>query len=370
MKSLLSLVVAQIAASVFIPNGARAETQVVAKRLIEEVYFTPHSVGLNITTYNWFNASNGCYQTVTADSRILFAIGYLVKRSDITVQNVHEGSNTGCRAKVPIEQVFMQNEPDWFKTGTTLSLVSMSRGLDSILGKIAYEGPVVASAISASGRSRVEYPFKAKLTQCQRQSGEMVKASELNQEIGTKGDLQQALASIRDLELNRLVRCEFHVDVGSILGDLEKREQIQHPDFKFSIIQNDDRVLVQQSVVTSWDRLYEKRNTEAESRALVATQALLRFISEDYGDLLYKINDLKKPEAEKEEIIRGFFDRNHEKIRAALSEIDSNYSEVSLMNKIAILTSFDQMYASIRQIESRVSKSNVTLDRVVRRPVR
>jgi hypothetical protein len=99
-------------------------------------------------------------------------------------------------------------------------------------------------------------------------------------------------------------------------------------------------------------------------------QALLRFISEDYGDLLYKINDLKKPDAEKEEVIRAFFDRNQDKIRALLSDIDVNYSEVSLMNKISILTSFDQMYASIRLIESRVSKSNVSSYRVVRRPLR
>lgn len=365
MQSFLILVAAPFA---FVATVS-AQTQSVTKRIIEETYWTGHAIGIRADFTNWDGASDGCYIRGTASIGIDLGIGIASSFFDATYSN---RAAKNCALSNPNELVekFAQLQPEWAQTSTSFNLVAMSPELDSIFGKVVYEGPAISKYVSAAGRSKVEYPFTARLTQCQNASGKMIEARGLKQGISVGADLRQTLAQLRDLSLDRLVRCDFQVTVGTILGDLEKKDAIRHFTFRVSTIERDERIFFQTTPVSAYTRLNGKRDLQAETKAMAAAGDLMRFITDNYGDVLYRINDLKKSEAEKSEIIRAYFEKNESLVRDWLSIIDQNYAEVSLMNKISMLTSFDQMYASIREIESRVSKSNVTLDRIIRHPVR
>jgi hypothetical protein len=113
-------------------------------------------------------------------------------------------------------------------------------------------------------------------------------------------------------------------------------------------------------------RTSQPRDAAREQVALKAMKDFVSFINNDYANLLYSLNNAKISQAERNEAIRAFFDKNGSKIKDLLAQVDDNYADVSLMNKISMMISVQDSYRTIAKVESSItSSSSISLDQVV-----
>ncbi|MFL5813133.1 MAG: hypothetical protein ACJ763_06110 [Bdellovibrionia bacterium] len=113
-------------------------------------------------------------------------------------------------------------------------------------------------------------------------------------------------------------------------------------------------------------RKSQPRDAAREQVALKAMKDFVSFINNDYANVLYSLNNAKISQAERNEAIRAFFDKNGSKIKELLGQVDDNYADVSLMNKISMMISVQDSYRTIAKVESSITSSSpISLDQVV-----
>lgn len=390
MKSIFQNLALSFASMIFAGAAmAQAQTPTVANRAIEETYESPWAPSINsvpgaLEYVQETLPDSTCYRAAKVPVDVSFTgFGSYRLRDEIPAEKPYFSRDFSFRSDSEkctwnhneiLKQITERNK-GWQQISHALRLTSMNTQLSAIEGRAVYEGELVAKYISGTGRKRAEFPFTATLKECQQSNGEEIEAHHLYRTFAPSTDLLTMLASLRDATRLRIVRCTFRVKVAPLVGDISKNEKVRFSDgMSLNAVEGDDRLHLTNTNINhepmSFNRTGAARDNHAESLALRAVERLTTFLAEEYGDLLYSLSSAKKTDAEKEEIIRGFFARNGQRIKDEFKLIDDNYAHVSLMNKISILINLNRTYNAIRAIESRVARSNVTLDRIVQLPVR
>jgi hypothetical protein len=120
-------------------------------------------------------------------------------------------------------------------------------------------------------------------------------------------------------------------------------------------------------MVDQFARKGQPRDAAREQVALKAMKDFVSFINNDYANVLYSLNNVKISQGERNEAIRAFFDKNSSKIKNLLGQVDDNYADVSLMNKISMMISVQDSYRTIAKVEKSITSSSpISLDQVVR----
>lgn len=244
----------------------------------------------------------------------------------------------------------------------------------AIAGRYVLQGDALRS-LFVSGRNSFEVPLKLNLSNCIDEEG--YKRTSWETEHSGKLDLTSIISELRSRGYRKLLKCDFRIERLAWGGDIVKKGEFSSGEADYLSILGDD----DQRIFTSDDadpfssddfsmeysRAGSPRDQNLEQVAIGAARDFVDFISNDYGDLLYRLSESRSNEAERREAIRAFFEAERVRIQDWFALIDQNYAHVSLMNKVSMVLSMNDMYQTIAKIEQSVAKtSSVNLDRVVR----
>jgi hypothetical protein len=281
----------------------------------------------------------------------------------------------------------LRNTPVWRDAKRGLILDRMTADGTGMEGRAFVQGRLIPQII-ASGSDTIQGFVKFELKSCLTDRGEKVTTfSDLN---ANTTDVQVMIRNLRTRGYRQFLKCSLTVNPKSYDTDTLTDGETVKPGYTgdertengFWLVHTSDYLLSTQS--TASDRLFlsnqekgvmvdqfarkgQPRDAAREQVALKAMKDFVSFINNDYANVLYSLNNVKISQGERNEAIRAFFDKNSSKIKNLLGQVDDNYADVSLMNKISMMISVQDSYRTIAKVEKSITSSSpISLDQVVR----
>jgi hypothetical protein len=271
----------------------------------------------------------------------------------------------------------------WTTSRRGIYLDRMTADGTGMEGRAYIQGKDIA-AVTGSGSDSIQGFVTFQLQSCLTDRGDTVeKFSDLEDQTT---DVRDMIRNLRTRGYRRFLKCNLSVNPknygletltdGETIsagyegkftqeyirkeGDYRLGIQTSTPDLLFLTYTNDG------AMADQFARQGPPRDTAREQVALKAMNAFVSFINNDYANLLYSLNNAKISQAERNEAIRAFFDKNSSKIKGLLGQVDDNYADVSLMNKVSMMISVQDSYRTIAKVERSITSSSpISLDQVV-----
>ncbi|MFL5813134.1 MAG: hypothetical protein ACJ763_06115 [Bdellovibrionia bacterium] len=288
-----------------------------------------------------------------------------------------------------LKAYIQHNTPVWRGAKSGLILDRMTADGTGMEGRAFVQGKDIAQ-ITASGSNTVEGFITFQLKSCVTDRGDTVTSFT---DLDTKTtDVRDIIRNLRTRGYRQFLKCTLTVNpknydldtltdgetvapgydgesfrsgfngekIGYDNGTYRLNIQSTTPDRLFLSNHNSG------AMTDQYARTAQPRDSAREQVALKAMKEFVSFINNDYANVLYSLNNVKISQAERNEAIRAFFEKNGSKIKDLLAQVDDNYADVSLMNKISMMISVQDSYRTIAKVEKSItSSSTISLDQVV-----
>lgn len=188
--------------------------------------------------------------------------------------------------------------------------------------------------------------------------------------------IRAAISHLRSLNRQQLERCdlviEYRDDHQIDVLPFEFKFKPAGNYYDFSIFSGHDQILLMGSPeLARFERVGDAIDAASTQRAFQARDQFVNLLANDYGDLLYELSARQMSPDEKDEALKAFYENNGHLLKLYLKQIENEFSRTSLLTKIAIIRSLNQVYATVAAMERMSANSSaINLDRYIEVHVR